>query len=38
VKTSNLSTKFSYTKQYSNQFGPMEYNCWVRLPLQTKIS
>jgi hypothetical protein len=28
------ATKFSYTRQYSNQFGPMEYNCGVQLPLQ----
>jgi hypothetical protein len=29
------ATKFPYTKQYSNQSRPVEYNCGVRLPLQT---
>jgi hypothetical protein len=34
-KTSPQSIEFSYTKQFLNQSGPMEYNCGVRLPLQT---
>jgi hypothetical protein len=33
VKT--LQTLLSYTNQYSNQFGPMEYNCEILLPHQT---
>jgi hypothetical protein len=31
------TTNFSYTKQYSNQSGPTEYNSGVRLPLPTEI-
>jgi hypothetical protein len=30
------ATQFLYTKQYSNQTGPIEYNCWVRVPLQSE--
>jgi hypothetical protein len=34
-QNSPQTIQFSYTKQYSNQSGTMEYNCGVWLPLQT---
>jgi hypothetical protein len=36
-QNSPQETQLSYTKQCSNQSGPMEYNFWVQLPLQTEI-
>jgi hypothetical protein len=35
-QNSPQATEFLYTKQYSNQTGPMEYNCGEWLPLQTR--
>jgi hypothetical protein len=35
VKALHKQQNSHNTKRYSNQSGPMEYNCEVQLPLQT---